>query len=728
MTQNLGDRKGEEMELPDSTSKVSAEKTEPSKAHGIQARSTPEPTKDRKRSKTASNPCFRHENSQIEFAAIESSPYDLDALESQLLTTRQKEVKARQQQEAAAMFPDLRSSPRPKSRGSDHDLPKLYQESHRKIRNQDFPDEMSSPILPPADSRVIDSFVGSSPTPRSNRHSASRVSQFEDPPSSPPALARLTTVLNRTSESNSSNSLIFQLPITQNYKQVSGNVSDSEALSRSLAQPASELEDGPDHELELPKTATLCREEEVNAITPNAPKSKDHAPSDLEIFVDAPSTPNKLNPVLDRDAYQDNEKQESYDKHVIEDVAIRSSLAPEREVTNEPQDSQHLYRNTKVLDEQAIVDSFNKRASPDFASLDPDEQISAQIATDMERALSQADQYSIDVSTSTSTTASCKKKRKRGAGIPVRSSKRHKSRTPSKVQVIIERRQTPVVEDDEVEDDEVYDCIVVASQSDKEKQSPSLPTYKKQQPHISVASPRVVLNTMSVTDKKRSSSLERPIVDNLHENDAKQPKKLKSDPNDVIMDLGDPTQSLPVNKRQQTSTRRFSEDDTSKDEMHSLRLTTTSASVSPKALASNLQGEDDTPTENNLDHAITVTLPQAITAKRSYPENEMPHRRVRSDSTPNLPDNERDAKMKVQRPSAAYGRVEEAEDVSSKVKGIMEEDQGRPVTNGKMLTRLKLILEDARHAVLGPTEARDFMSTWMELGKELHEAGDRSTR
>lgn len=53
---------------------------------------------------------LRHNDSQIEFAPIESSPVP-EKQDSQLLTDRQKEVASRQHHEAASMFPDIRSSP-----------------------------------------------------------------------------------------------------------------------------------------------------------------------------------------------------------------------------------------------------------------------------------------------------------------------------------------------------------------------------------------------------------------------------------------------------------------------------------------------------------------------------------------------------------------------------------------------------------------------------------------
>ena len=52
---------------------------------------------------------LRHDDSQIEFARIESSPVPEE--DFQLLTDRQKDVAERQRHDAAAMFPDIQSSP-----------------------------------------------------------------------------------------------------------------------------------------------------------------------------------------------------------------------------------------------------------------------------------------------------------------------------------------------------------------------------------------------------------------------------------------------------------------------------------------------------------------------------------------------------------------------------------------------------------------------------------------
>lgn len=142
--------------------------------------STPD-SKDRKFRKRDSTPKLRHDDSQIQFETIESSPIGNGTLDSQLLTERQKEVKERQQAEAA-MFPDLRSSPRRRenSRPSpSSDLPLRRSESRSRTK--------TSPVLARRTTPTeYDDYVNSSPTPtRALQPGGMEV----DLPSSPPEAA-----------------------------------------------------------------------------------------------------------------------------------------------------------------------------------------------------------------------------------------------------------------------------------------------------------------------------------------------------------------------------------------------------------------------------------------------------------------------------------------------------------------------------------------------------------
>ncbi|KAI9790870.1 MAG: hypothetical protein M1835_000672 [Candelina submexicana] len=165
--------------------------------------STPEPHSKTNPSRKFSTARLRHDDSQIVFATINSSPLDTSAMESQLMTDRQREVRDRQQAEAAAMFPDIRSSPKMKHAHSKADLPPLTLSSDRPSTGELVVDGPMTPTLPPTH---MEGFLGSSPTPRPGNSDITQPSSpplprvvpaelsydYPDIPSSPPQATALT--------------------------------------------------------------------------------------------------------------------------------------------------------------------------------------------------------------------------------------------------------------------------------------------------------------------------------------------------------------------------------------------------------------------------------------------------------------------------------------------------------------------------------------------------------
>jgi hypothetical protein len=145
---------------------------------------TPE-VSNRKSRKREVTPRLRHDDSQVQFEAIESSPMADRVVDSQLLTEKQKEVKERQLAEAA-MFPDLRSSPLPKAKSiersvEDPELPARRSSSKMRARLSPNVLRQTTPtlVLPSDD----DNQVPSSPTPTRSLRGETKAL---DPPSSPP--------------------------------------------------------------------------------------------------------------------------------------------------------------------------------------------------------------------------------------------------------------------------------------------------------------------------------------------------------------------------------------------------------------------------------------------------------------------------------------------------------------------------------------------------------------
>lgn len=148
--------------------------------------STPDSSKRKSRHRSVA-PKLRHDDSQVQFEAIDSSPINVAVLDSQLLTDRQKEVKERQKVEAA-MFPDLRSSPRHREKcmpNANSELP-LHRSASRSraVPSPSLERETTPTIAPQVD---YDEYVNSSPTPTRSLRDDTRL---PDLPSSPREAAK----------------------------------------------------------------------------------------------------------------------------------------------------------------------------------------------------------------------------------------------------------------------------------------------------------------------------------------------------------------------------------------------------------------------------------------------------------------------------------------------------------------------------------------------------------
>ncbi|KAK7748341.1 hypothetical protein SLS62_008709 [Diatrype stigma] len=137
---------------------------------------TPDPVRP-KSAKQSSTPRLRHDDSQIQFAAIQSSPAH-SALDSQHFTDRQKEVRERQR-ETAVLFPEIRSSPEG-ARQAQRSLEKARQEP------EISPNKQVQASTPEAKQRFED-YVSSTPTPRRGQATILDDHDMDDVPSSPPA-------------------------------------------------------------------------------------------------------------------------------------------------------------------------------------------------------------------------------------------------------------------------------------------------------------------------------------------------------------------------------------------------------------------------------------------------------------------------------------------------------------------------------------------------------------
>jgi hypothetical protein len=110
----------------------------------------------------------RHDDSQVQYVAIESSPLQIVDSDSQYLTERQKEVLARRQAEPAVVFPDLRSSllPRNDPLGPTRNEKLSLDLKQAEGFEDDEPATLSLGMLP---NERGDEEMASSPTPQSKQ-------------------------------------------------------------------------------------------------------------------------------------------------------------------------------------------------------------------------------------------------------------------------------------------------------------------------------------------------------------------------------------------------------------------------------------------------------------------------------------------------------------------------------------------------------------------------------
>ena len=134
-------------------------------------------TKGPKSKRRSTTPRLRHDDSQIQFAAIQSSPTTDHEAESQLLTEHQQEVRERQK-ENQGLFPTLVSDP------------SIVSTDGSRIESSLPAGRSKSPDLPraatPGREGSFEDFVTSTPTPRRGQLVPLPEHYMNDPPSSPP--------------------------------------------------------------------------------------------------------------------------------------------------------------------------------------------------------------------------------------------------------------------------------------------------------------------------------------------------------------------------------------------------------------------------------------------------------------------------------------------------------------------------------------------------------------
>ena len=237
--------------------------------------------------KTTPKERLRHEDPQIRFAAVESSPLAPEAVDSQHLTDRQKEVKERQTSEAAAMFPEIRSTSRSSSRPVEYHLPKLVLKPTTKKAERSTVSDETSLILPP--DILINDFLGSSPTPSSSMKG--KDPRYDDEcPSSPPYVRP---------QSNESNDIDMDLTIGYNVDSTTGEAHNPRNPIMNAESPLTKGSSEVNGEREVMNEVSSLLNGHLEAPASNAPHVllDERILSDQDVFVDAPAEPTAEQPM-----------------------------------------------------------------------------------------------------------------------------------------------------------------------------------------------------------------------------------------------------------------------------------------------------------------------------------------------------------------------------------------------------------------------------------------------
>ena len=301
--------------------------------------------------KTTPRVRLRHDDSQIQFAAIESSPLGLENRDSQMLTDRQREVKERQGLEAA-MFPEIKSSPAAVTKASALHIPQLAFKPNQAPSVGINADDEISPTLPP--NAMMNGFLGSSPTPSSGRHKSQNIFSDDGPPSSPPFISSHLHI-DRKSPIVSQNGRRSPMEV----------VSGSQQLE--CATFPSQQEEGPSAVAKEP--CADKKDDQQRSV------SDTNITSDLDVYVDAASEPppshlSDLPSLKERSLRQHEDGDRSW---------INSCQSREQ--------SLELHRQSShELEIGKVTESFQSEASSRF--LTDDDQAAAQLLAELEGAQS----------------------------------------------------------------------------------------------------------------------------------------------------------------------------------------------------------------------------------------------------------------------------------------------------------------------------------------------------
>lgn len=335
----------------------------------------------------------RHDDSQMHFAVIESSPLLPEAVDSQLLTNHQKEVRERQQFEAGVMFQDLRTTPKIRIREQGDILPTLILRGTQTSQSESNPVDGCS-ALPAADD-ISDDVFESSPTPRSSMRRNSGHQPWSSSGSSSTPIKQQTDMQPYLVDSIlSTGEPGVREAQAEGKILIDDNESTSELQYMKIASPVIALGDS-EESFDLQPVEFESDERSLSSQHEDRDMLDADPPSDLDIFIDAPSDPLQIaehdmpdiHTEISSSLIQADEDPES-SNHFISKCMIQEPVTPYPQ-NNLLKGEPNNWTTPEENEISRIMDSF--QGSETSQILTDDDQIAAQLASDLKRVSSKTE-------------------------------------------------------------------------------------------------------------------------------------------------------------------------------------------------------------------------------------------------------------------------------------------------------------------------------------------------
>ncbi|KAL9584316.1 MAG: hypothetical protein Q9212_002197 [Teloschistes hypoglaucus] len=651
--------------LLDGTAKVPGQ-------HRARTALSPPPRSSPRQHKTTPRARLRHDNSQIQFAAIESSPLIPESPESQHLTHHQKEVKERQEQDAAAMFPDIRSSPR-RPRSMER-LPELI--LHGKATGQKAldADAEPSPTFPPGDP-VMNDFLGSSPTPRSSRKGSLECPTTDGPASSPPASpspqdAGSPNLPRTDSVECSPRSELANAVLSEDiHGEVAGNQHDEFACRSSAIEDITEASEHRVSEADL------------------------DSQSDADEYVDA-----SQEPIENTDAGAEPSKDlKTTAPHEISHKAIEASGPPAtpRKINDGKAEISHeVYTGNDSI---SLVEGSFHQESPYTPT--EDEQARDQLLRDLEEASSQGDRQSTKRRPSVSSPSEKKgRKRRKQLSDDTMTSKKARVHPPAQsFEVVVEKRK-PDQGDNEII--VIDDRIRSASPVVKRERSPS-PVRDIYAPVANMIAPKMSHTGRRTRSMTRSSSSSAPELDDT----SASTQYDKMDTN--MIHGGGHGLELRPRKRQ----RKNYQEDTAKEQS---TVRQGESELPPTVPSTGIEG-DTTEGKSTITSSQMVCIKDLLVSHDDVPVQDKVRLTLSDGGGDTVPDTPRDGTPK-QTAASASTQPPQAQLTPARSPGQ------------RLLDRFRGLLNDLRQVTLWPQEEREIREMAFEIVRDVHEGGLRNGR